>query len=76
MGWARMGRAGRSCEWAWKQSLLWTEKLELGTETKIVFWLVPLSRKEMQIRTEETGSLDKTLLLSNLDSVYSFAKLE
>lgn len=41
-----------------------------------VFWLVPLSRKEKQIRAEETGSLDKTLPLTNLDSLSSLAKLQ
>lgn len=39
---------------------------------KTVFWFIPLSRKEKQIKAEETSSLDNTLPLINLDS---FAKL-
>lgn len=46
-----------------------------GWNEDTVFWLVPLSMMEKQIRAKETWSLDKTLPLTNLDSVYSFAKL-
>lgn len=46
-----------------------------GWNEDTVFWLVPPSMMEKQIRAKETWSLDKTLPLTNLDSVYSFAKL-